>query len=129
MVTSPPAIVAPAKYFGFSLSPDSRTLAFSRVGSNGGPDLWVRNLDTGSETQLTFDGVAFTPRWSPDGSRILFTGIAERPPPMLFIKDLGQTGAAQPLGRAAGSPIRGQLEPKPPGQREGGRRSPRGRTG
>ena len=98
-----PAIVAPAKYFGFSLSPDSRTLAFSRVGSNGGPDLWVRNLDTGNETQLTFDGVALTPRWSPDGSRILFTGIAERPPPMLFIKDLGQTGAAQPLGPAAGA--------------------------
>ena len=98
-----PAIVAPAKYFGFSLSPDNRTLAFSRVGSNGGPDLWVRNLDTGNETQLTFDGVALTPRWSPDGSRILFTGIAERPPPMLFIKDLGQTGAAQPLGPAAGA--------------------------
>ena len=96
------AIVAPAKYFGFSLSPDNRTLAFSRVGSNGGPDLWVRNIDTGSETQLTFDGVAFTPRWSPDGSRILFTGIAERPPPMLFIKDLGRTAAAQPLGRADG---------------------------
>jgi dipeptidyl aminopeptidase/acylaminoacyl peptidase len=98
-----PAIVAPAKYFGFSLSPDSRTLAYSRVGSNGGPDLWVRHLDTGTETQLTFDGVALTPRWSPDGSRILFTGIAERPPPMLFIKDLGQTGAAQSLGPTVGA--------------------------
>ena len=97
-----PAIDAPAKYFGFSLSPDSRQLAFSRVGSNGGPDLWVRNLDTGGETQLTFDGVAFTPRWSPDGSRILFTGIAERPPPMLFIKDPTRPGAAQPLDAGPG---------------------------
>ena len=85
---------APAKYFGFALSPDGRQLAFSRVGSNGGPDLWVRNLEGGVETQLTFDGAGYTPQWSPDGSRILFTGIAERPPPRLFIKDVSQAGAA-----------------------------------
>lgn len=96
------AINEPAKYFGFSLSPDGRQLAFSRVGSNDGPDLWLRNFDTGVETQLTFDGSAYTPRWSPDGSRLLFTGIVERPPPTLFIKNVRQAGAAYSLGVAPG---------------------------
>ena len=97
-----PALDAPAKYFGFSLSPDGRRLAFSRVGSNGGPDLWVRNLDGGGETQLTFDGAGYTPQWSPDGSQILFTGIVERPPPMLFIKDATRPGGARPLDAGPG---------------------------
>jgi WD40 repeat protein len=99
---SSPALDAPAKYFGFALSPDGRRLAFSRVGSNGEPDLWVRNLEGGDETQLTFDGAGYTPQWSPDGSQILFTGIAERPPPRLFIKDVARPGAAQPLDAGPG---------------------------
>jgi Tol biopolymer transport system component len=96
--TVSPGIEAPAKYFGFALSPDGRELAFSRVGSNGGGDLWVRTLATGAERQLTFDGLAFTPRWSPDGSQILFTGVGERPPPTLFVKHARLPGAAVPLG-------------------------------
>ena len=93
------AIDVPAKYFGFALSPDGRDLAFSRVGRNGGPDVWVRSLDTGTERQLTFDGLAFAPRWSPDGSRIVFAGIGERPPPMLLVKHATLPSAAVPLGR------------------------------
>jgi hypothetical protein len=93
-----PATDASAKYLGFSLSPDDRELAFSRVGKNGGADLWVRALESGSETQLTFDGFAFAPHWSPDGSHILFTGIADRPPPSLFVKQARLPGAALPLG-------------------------------
>ena len=92
------AIETPAKYFGFALSPDGSELAFSRVGSNGGGDLWVRTLATGAERQLTFDGLAFTPRWSPDGSHILFTAVGERPPPTLFVKHARLPGAAVSLG-------------------------------
>ena len=98
--TVSPGIEAPAKYFGFALSPDGRELAFSRVGSSGGPDLWVRTLATRVERQLTFDGLAWTPRWSPDGSQILFTGIGERPPPTLFVKHARLPGAAVSLGPA-----------------------------
>lgn len=100
-VASPP-IAAPARYFGFALSPDDRELAFARVGKTGGPDLWVRNLENRAETQLTFDGLAFTPHWSPDGSRILFTGLADRPPPMLFVKQVRRPDAPVSLGHASG---------------------------
>jgi len=96
------AIEAPAKYFGFALSPDGSELAFSRVGSNGGQDVWVRTLATGAERQLTFDGLAFTPRWSPDGSQILFTAVGERPPPTIFVKHARLPGAAVSLGPPPG---------------------------
>ena len=102
--TASHAIETPAKYFGFALSPDGSELAFSRVGNNGGGDLWVRALATGAERQLTFDGLALTPRWSPDGSQILFTGLGERPPPTLFVKQARLPGAAVSLG-AASAPL------------------------
>jgi serine/threonine protein kinase len=100
--TISPGIEAPAKYFGFALSPDGSELAFSRVGTQGGGDLWVRTLATGAERQLTFDGLMFTPRWSPDGSQILFTAIPERPPPTIFVKHARLPGAAVSLGSPPG---------------------------
>ena len=48
----------------------------------------------GSESQLTFDGAAFTPQWSPDGARIVFTGPGESPPPKLFIRNITGTSPA-----------------------------------
>jgi serine/threonine protein kinase len=80
--------VAPAQYLGFTLSPDSRRVIFSRIDSTGSADLWERNLFSSTERQLTFDGSAFTPQWSPDGRRVAFTGTAEVPPPKLFVKEL-----------------------------------------
>jgi len=80
--------VAPAQYLGFTLSPDSQRIIFSRVDSTGSADLWERNLISNTERQLTFDGSAFTPQWSPDGTRVAFTGTAEVPPPKLFVKEL-----------------------------------------
>jgi serine/threonine protein kinase/Tol biopolymer transport system component len=88
------AIDAPARYLGFALSPDARQLLFSRMDENGGGDLWLRNLDQKSETQLTFDAAAFTPHWSPDGSRMLFTGPGPSPPPKLFVRSVTGAGAA-----------------------------------
>ncbi|MCU0970593.1 MAG: serine/threonine-protein kinase [Gammaproteobacteria bacterium] len=96
------AVGTPARYFGFALSPDGRRLAFARAGANGGPDLWIRDLRGGAETQLTFDGLAFTPRWSPDGSRIVFAGIGERPPPDLFVRNAAGPAAATSLGDGLG---------------------------
>ena len=95
-----PALDAPAQYVGFALSPDARQLVFSRASRNGGADLWLRDLGRGSEGRLTFDGAAFTPQWSPDGTRIVFTGPGQSPPPKLFIKTVAATGAASRLGDA-----------------------------
>jgi Tol biopolymer transport system component len=92
-------VVAPAQYRGFALSPDGRQLLLARMGRSGGADLWLREIGSGRETQLTFDGAAFAPQWSPDGRRIAFSGYANQPPPNLFIKDLTVQGAAAQAGR------------------------------
>ncbi len=93
-----PAMGPPAQYVGFTLSPDARRLAFSRTGKAGGADVWVRDLSSGQENQVTFDGAAFTPHWSPDGARLVFTGPGENPPPKLFIKNVAGGGAAWQVG-------------------------------
>jgi serine/threonine protein kinase len=83
---SSPAIETPAQYLGFALSPDGQKLVYSRIARMGGADLWLKNLASNGEAQLTFDGAAFTPQWSPDGSRIAFSGPGSSPPPKLFVK-------------------------------------------
>jgi serine/threonine protein kinase len=92
------AVDTPAQYVGFTVSPDARRLVFSRTAKNGGADLWLRDLTDGIEKQLTFDGAAYTPQWSPDGARIVFSGPGERPPPKLFIKNVADMGAASQFG-------------------------------
>jgi serine/threonine protein kinase/Tol biopolymer transport system component len=91
------AVDTPAQYIGFAISPDGRQLALSRTGKDGGADLWLRDLARGTETQLTFDGAAFTPQWSPDGTRLAFSGPGEKPPPKLFVKNIGSQRPALPL--------------------------------
>ena len=63
-------------------SPDgSKILYFSLSGDRSGPDypynLWVMAPDGSSQTQLTRDIslASGTPRWSPNGNWIVFTGI------------------------------------------------------
>jgi Tol biopolymer transport system component len=92
------AVESPALYAGFSLSPDVRRVAFSRADQSGGLDVWVRDLVAGAENRVTFDGAAFTPQWSPDGARILFTGPGAQPPLKLFIKTVATAGAATQVG-------------------------------
>ena len=92
------AVGTPALYAGFALSPDGSRLAFSRAAANGGGDVWVRDLARGGESRLTFDGAAFIPQWSPDGTRIVFTGPGEKPPIKLFIKNVANAGPAMSVG-------------------------------
>jgi serine/threonine protein kinase len=92
------AVSAPAQYAGFALSPDASQVTFSRAGANGGADVWVRTLRSGGEKRLTFDGAALTPQWSPDGSRIVFTGPGENPPLKLFVKNVANADAAARIG-------------------------------
>ena len=92
------AVDSPALYAGFTLSPDGRQVAFSRAGSSGGADVWIRDLGDSRENRLTFDGATFTPQWSPDGARIAFSGPGEKPPLKLFIKHIGSEGAATRVG-------------------------------
>ncbi|MEV0622120.1 amidohydrolase family protein [Nonomuraea sp. NPDC050404] len=53
-------------------SPDGRRLAYTSDRS-GGPDLWIRDLDTGLDRRLVARShAAVAAAWSPDGARIAF---------------------------------------------------------
>lgn len=54
------------------LSPDGRRAAV-KINSDAGEDIWVKELDRGPLSRLTFDArVDRRPRWSADGTRIYF---------------------------------------------------------
>jgi serine/threonine-protein kinase len=56
-----------------ALSPDGRRLAVS-VGTPGRSDIWVKQLDTGPLTRLTFDGTLnYRAAWLPDGRSLSFS--------------------------------------------------------
>ncbi len=86
----------PARYVGLTLSPDDRRAAFSRRNADGGADVWIRDLGGATESQLTFDGMGFAPRWSADRGRLAWT-MGKQPPPKLFIKSLDTAGVDTPI--------------------------------
>lgn len=60
-------------------SPDGRSLLFSSDRSGGLPQLWVRDLVTGRDRQLTaMDSQPLGGAWSPDGRRIAFLDVDGR---------------------------------------------------
>ena len=76
LLKTPRLIVGPGRIGTFSWSPDGRSVTY---GSNqdGDPDIYVANLRTNMEHQLTFDASRdIWPVWSPNGKWIAF--ISER---------------------------------------------------
>ena len=62
-----------AAFTSAALSPDGRRLAVS-IASAGRTDLWVKQLDRGPLTRLTFNGsLNYRPAWRPDGRSLSFT--------------------------------------------------------
>jgi dipeptidyl aminopeptidase/acylaminoacyl peptidase len=58
-----------------SISPDGRRVALTRISSPGQPagaDIWLNELERGSESRFTFKESNFAPVWSPDGSSIAY---------------------------------------------------------
>jgi len=55
-----------------ALSPDGRHLAVGAGSSTGGLNIWVKRLDRGPFTRLTFGGRDRRPVWSPDGKVVAF---------------------------------------------------------
>jgi len=61
-----------ADFMNVSLSPDGSRLAVSVIAA-GGSEVWVKDLDQGSRSKLTFEGtVNYRPAWMPDGQDVLF---------------------------------------------------------
>ena len=55
-----------------ALSPNGDRLAISIQNPEGVADLWVKQLDTGPLSRLTFEGANIRTRWSPDGQSLTF---------------------------------------------------------
>ena len=73
-VTAPGAVLEPA------ISHDEKSVAFRRI-TNGKSDLWVRDLNRGTETRITENSSSAAPFWSPQDDRIVFqsaqNGVSE----------------------------------------------------
>ena len=61
----------PLRYMDPRLSPDGDRIAFHVV--TGGNEVWVRDLERGSQTRISFDpGEDETPIWSPNGEWLIW---------------------------------------------------------
>ena len=87
----------------FALSPDGRRLAVT-IGDAGNSgvlsDIWIKELDDGPLTKLTFEHVNRAPVWASDGRSILYASARSDDPNVLFrlhrISADG-TGSPEPL--------------------------------
>jgi serine/threonine-protein kinase len=56
----------------FDLSPDGRRMAVGTGTTNGDLNVWIKQLDQGPTTRLSFGGRDRRPSWSPDGRTVAF---------------------------------------------------------
>ena len=59
-------------FSSLTVSPNEDRLAISIPDSEGAPDLWVKQLDTGPLSRLTIEGGNMRARWSPEGQSLTF---------------------------------------------------------
>ncbi len=88
------------------LSPDGRKLAVETHGGEGGGDVFVYDLQTGTRTRLTFDPTHHNAgsTWSPDGSRLAFHST--RKGTSVFVKPVsGESPEAMVFDSDSANPI------------------------
>ncbi len=69
--TETPVPVLSDPYNESSLSPDGKRVALTG-GKGGVADLWVADLERGTQTRLTVGNVIANPFWSPDGTHVAY---------------------------------------------------------
>jgi Tol biopolymer transport system component len=71
-------VVLPSSTSGWALSPDGDRLAISVMDESSRENVWIKELDRGPVSRLTFGASVDTrPRWTPDGSSVTFLSDRE----------------------------------------------------
>ncbi|HSE31170.1 MAG TPA: protein kinase [Pyrinomonadaceae bacterium] len=94
------AITKEGTYNAPALSPDEKKVAVRRLDFQAtlAADIWVIDLERGTETRLTFDPATDSmPGWSPDGNWITFVSTREGST-RLYQKRANGSGAEETLG-------------------------------
>ncbi len=71
-VTAPFDPAWTGEFNSFAISPDGRRAAVGVTTPGAGFDIWVKQLDGGPFSRLTFSGHDRRPTWSPDGREVAF---------------------------------------------------------
>lgn len=95
----------PASYSMPEVSPDGRRVAVEIFDSARGSDIWILDTVRGTSSRLTFeDQNEFSPVWSPDGQRILYTSNASGGEKLLIKRSSG-TGTVEILYSSGGQVV------------------------
>jgi|ERR1700754_1680402 len=91
----------PADQGDLELSPDDDRLAFRRVDNRTGSiSIWLIDLARGTASRFTFGKTSdFSPIWSPEGSRIVFSTLRDGPP-NLYQKLSSSAGNDEPFAKS-----------------------------
>src|SRR5690606_17260537 len=85
-------------------------IAFVSTRGGRAKEIWVMSFDGSGLRQLTKNGtINLSPRWSPDGTELLFTSFRDRRP-KLYLMDVA-TGRDRMLASGRGVTIGGAFSP------------------
>ncbi len=95
------------------ISPDGGRIVYTRRWVNKLADNWesalhLMNAD-GSRPRFLVEGSS--PRWSPDGTRVLFTAPDDRGRPQLFVRWMDEEGAVTQVTRVERTPMNAMWSP------------------
>jgi eukaryotic-like serine/threonine-protein kinase len=80
-----------------ALSPDGTRAAVVRR-EGGRQDIWAYDLNGGGGTQLTSDGFARLPQWSPDGKSVIYASVAPDRPAVIRRASADGSGILDEVG-------------------------------
>jgi len=96
--------IGPETMIDWALSPDGKRLAVTigtRGGGGGTPsDIWVKELDRGALSKVTFGGINSAPAWSVDGKTLYYISVSTADPALagrLYRIRADGSGTPEPL--------------------------------
>ena len=93
----------PTEEEGIAMAPDGRS--FVTAVSLQGASLWLH--DTSGDRQISLEGNAATPAFTPDGSKLLYRLVREQPNEFAYYRDLGEVKVADLKSGRSESLVRG----------------------